>query len=90
MAVPGSVETEPVAEVVVPVAGLAEIGAPVAVRVVAVEVVVAVATPESVAGTVIAPEAVATVAFEPVADPVDGETPLEVFVGAVFVGRTDA
>ena len=83
----GGVETELVAEVVVPVAGFSEPVAPVAVEAVTP---VAVVTPEFVAGTVVAPEAVATVAFEPVADPVDEETPLEVFVGAVFVGRTDA
>ena len=82
----GDVETDLVAEVVVPVAGFAETVAPVAVRVVPVAVVEV----AGVAFEVVAPEAVATVAFEPVADPVDEETPLEVFVGAVFVGRTDA
>ena len=85
----GGVETEPVAEVVVPVAGLAETVAPVAVEAVTP---VAVVTPEFVAGTVVTPEDVAPdvpVVLGTVAE-VDEGTLLEVPVGAVFVGRTDA
>ena len=85
----GDVETELVAEVVVPVAGLAETVAPVAVEAVTP---VAVVTPEFVAGTVVTPEAVAPdvpVVLGTVAE-VDEGTLLEVPVGAVFVGRTDA
>ncbi|MBR1843760.1 MAG: hypothetical protein IJ793_02715 [Opitutales bacterium] len=85
----GSVEAEPVAEVVVPVAGFAETVAPVAVEAVTP---VAVFTPEFVAGTVVTPEAVAPdvpVVLGTVAE-VDEGTRLEVPVGAVFVGRTDA
>ena len=85
----GGVETELVAEVVVPVAGFSEPVAPVAVEAVTP---VAVFTPEFVAGTVVTPEAVAPdvpVVLGTVAE-VDEGTLLEVPVGAVFVGRTDA
>ena len=88
----GSVEAEPVAEVVAFVTELAGTVVPDAVRVVAIEVVVAVVTPEFVAGTVVTPEAVAPdvpVVLGTVAE-VDEGTLLEVPVGAVFVGRTDA
>ena len=82
-------ETELVAEVVVPVAGLAETVAPVADEAVTP---VAVVTPEFVAVAVVTPEAVAPdvpVVLGTVAE-VDEGTRLEVSVGAVFVGRTDA
>ena len=72
----GGVETELVAEVVVPVAGLAETVAPVAVRVVPVAVVEV----AGVAFEVVAPETVAEI---------DEGTPFEVPVGAVCAGTTD-
>ncbi len=74
--------------------GIDEPIASVAVAPVAVEAVtpVAAVTPEFVAGTVVTPEAVAPdvpVVLGTVAE-VDEGTLLEVPVGAVFVGRTDA
>ena len=77
MAVFGGVEADPVAVVAVPVTGLAETVAPVAVKVVA-EVV-----------AVVTPEVVAAVAFETVAESVDAEMLFAVPVGAVCRGTTD-
>ena len=84
----GGVEAELVAEVVIPVAGFAETAAPVAIKVVAAEVVVEVA---GVAFEVVAPDV--SVAREAVVEVVTDEAEealFAAFVGAVCAGATDA